>query len=51
VSHDAFNCALLPLIDPSLTDIEQRTGCWNQLGFVGGVSRVDACNLKPSTGV
>jgi broad specificity phosphatase PhoE len=41
VSHDAFNCALLPLVDPSLTDIEQRTGCWNQLRFVGGVWRVD----------
>jgi broad specificity phosphatase PhoE len=47
VSHDAFNCALLQLIDPSLTDIEQRTGCWNQLSFVGGVWRVDAYNLKP----
>jgi probable phosphoglycerate mutase len=46
--HSTAHCSLT---DPSLTDIEQRTGCWNQLSFVGGVWRVDAYNLKPSTGV
>jgi broad specificity phosphatase PhoE len=47
VSHDAFNCALMVQIDPSLTDIEQRTGCWNQLSLGDGGWRVDAYNLKP----
>jgi broad specificity phosphatase PhoE len=49
VSHDAFNCALIAQIDSSLADVEQRTGCWNQLSFVGGVWGVDAYNLKPDT--
>jgi probable phosphoglycerate mutase len=34
-------------IDPSLRDIEQRTGCWNQLSLGDGGWRVDAYNLKP----
>lgn len=47
VSHDAFNRALLGQIDASLTDVEQRTGCWNQLSLSDGVWRVDAYDLKP----
>ena len=47
VSHDAFNGALLATLDPTLTGIGQRTGCWNQLSFVDGAWRVDAYDLKP----
>jgi glucosyl-3-phosphoglycerate phosphatase len=47
VSHDAFNRALLGQIDASLTNVEQPTGCWNQLSFVDGGWRVDAYALKP----
>ena len=48
VSHDAFNRALIADIDPTLTDVEQRTACWNQLSLVDGLWRVDAYNQKPS---
>ncbi len=48
VSHDAFNRALLQQIDPTLTNIGQRTACWNQLSFVDGAWRVDAYDQKPS---
>jgi probable phosphoglycerate mutase len=48
VSHDAFNRALLAQLDPTLTDIGQRTGCWNQLSLVDGTWRVDGYDLKPS---
>lgn len=47
VSHDAFNCALLGQLDPSLTDVRQRTACWNQLSFIAGAWRVDAYDLTP----
>jgi broad specificity phosphatase PhoE/predicted GNAT family acetyltransferase len=47
VSHDAVNRALLEQLDPSLTDIEQRTACWNQLSYVDGAWRVDGYDLKP----
>jgi broad specificity phosphatase PhoE len=47
VSHDAFNRALIADIDPSLTDVEQRTACWNQLSLVDGLWCVDAYNQKP----
>jgi broad specificity phosphatase PhoE len=47
VSHDGFNRALLAQIDPALTDIGQRTGCWNQLSYVDGAWRVDAYDQKP----
>lgn len=47
VSHDAFNRALLEQLDPSLTDIGQRTACWNQLSCVDGAWRVDGYDLKP----
>jgi broad specificity phosphatase PhoE len=47
VSHDAFNCALLTQIDPSLTDIGQRTACWNQLSLIDGAWRVDGYDIKP----
>ncbi|HUO39634.1 MAG TPA: histidine phosphatase family protein [Mycobacterium sp.] len=47
VSHDAFNRALLGQIDAALTDVEQRTGCWNQLSLVGGAWRVQGYNHKP----
>jgi broad specificity phosphatase PhoE len=42
VSHDAFIRALLAQLDPSLSHIGQRTGCWNQLSFIDGMWRVDA---------
>lgn len=45
VSHDAFNRALLGQLDPSLSDVEQRTACWNQLSRVDGQWRVDAYDL------
>jgi broad specificity phosphatase PhoE/predicted GNAT family acetyltransferase len=48
VSHDAVNRALLEQLDPSLTDIGQRTACWNELDRVDGTWRVDGYDLKPS---
>jgi broad specificity phosphatase PhoE len=45
VSHDAFNRALLGQLDPSLSDVDQQTACWNQLSRVDGQWRVDAYNL------
>jgi len=47
VSHDAVNRALLEQLDPSLTDIGQRTACWNELKRVDGTWRVDGYDLKP----
>jgi broad specificity phosphatase PhoE len=47
VSHDAFNRALLGQIDPSLTNVRQRTACWNQLSFSDHTWRVDAYDQKP----
>jgi broad specificity phosphatase PhoE/predicted GNAT family acetyltransferase len=47
VSHDAVNRALLEQLDPSLTDIGQRTACWNELNRVDGTWRVDGYDLKP----
>lgn len=47
VSHDAFNRALLQQVDPALTDIDQRTACWNELSFADGAWRVDAYDQKP----
>ncbi len=47
VSHDAVNRALLEQLDPTLTDIGQRTACWNQLSRVDGAWRVDGYDLKP----
>ena len=46
VSHDAVNRALLEQLDPTLTDIGQRTACWNELGR-DGTWRVDGYDLKP----
>lgn len=48
VSHDATNRALLGALDPSLTDIGQRTACWNQLSRVDGAWRVEAYDQKPT---
>jgi broad specificity phosphatase PhoE len=45
VSHDAFNRALLSQLDPVLSDVRQRTACWNQLTQVDGVWRVEAYDL------
>ena len=45
VSHDAFNRALLGQLDPSLSDVDQRTACWNQLSLVDGAWQVDAYDL------
>jgi broad specificity phosphatase PhoE len=45
VSHDAFNRALLGQLDPALTDVGQRTACWNELTRCDGVWRVDAYDL------
>lgn len=47
VSHDAFNRALLQQLDPVLTDIGQRTACWNQLSLVDGVWQVDGYDMTP----
>ncbi len=47
VSHDAFNCALLRQLDPSLSHISQRTACWNQLSLVDGTWAVDAYDCTP----
>jgi broad specificity phosphatase PhoE len=45
VSHDAFNRALLGQLDPTLSDVPQRTACWNQLSLVDGAWRVDAYDM------
>jgi broad specificity phosphatase PhoE len=45
VSHDAFNRALLGQLDPALSDVRQRTACWNQLSLVDGAWQVDAYDL------
>lgn len=45
VSHDAFNRALLGQLDAALVDVDQRTGCWNELSRVDGQWRVDAHDL------
>jgi broad specificity phosphatase PhoE len=45
VSHDAFNRALLGQLDRALSDVRQRTACWNQLSLVDGLWRVDAYDL------
>lgn len=45
VSHDAFNRALLGQLDPSLSDVDQRTACWNQLSRVDDQWRVDAYDV------
>ncbi|CAG7640221.1 histidine phosphatase family protein [Rhodococcus opacus] len=41
VSHDAVNRALRACLDPNLTDIGQRTACWNQLTHRDGAWHVD----------
>lgn len=46
VSHEAFNRALLRVLDPELANIRQRTACWNQLNFIAGQRRVDAYDIK-----
>jgi broad specificity phosphatase PhoE len=52
VSHDAFNRALLAQIDPALSDIGQRTGCWNQLSSAQlRRRRVAGGRLRCQTGV
>ena len=45
VSHDAFNRALLGQLDRALTDVGQRTACWNQLSLIDGAWGVDAYDL------
>jgi broad specificity phosphatase PhoE len=45
VSHDAFNRALLGQLDLALTDVDQRTACWNQLSLIDGAWQVDAYDL------
>lgn len=47
VSHDAFNRALLGQLDPALSDVRQRTACWNQLSLIDGGWRVDAYDVVP----
>ncbi|PQP13900.1 histidine phosphatase family protein [Rhodococcus opacus] len=47
VSHDAVNRALLARLDPDLTDIGQRTACWNQLTHRDGTWHVDLFDQKP----
>lgn len=45
VSHDAFNRALLGQLDSALTDVRQRTACWNELTRIDGRWRVEAYDL------
>lgn len=45
VSHDAFNRTLLGQLDSALTDVRQRTACWNELTRIDGRWRVDAYDL------
>jgi broad specificity phosphatase PhoE len=47
VSHDAFNTVLLAALDPTLQDISQHTGCYNQLSRVENRWRVDFYNRVP----
>jgi len=47
VSHDAFNTALLRMLDPALEGIEQRTACYNQITRVEAGWRVDFYDRKP----
>jgi glucosyl-3-phosphoglycerate phosphatase len=47
VSHDAFNTALLRMLDPALEGTTQRTACYNQLSRVGAHWRVDFYHRKP----
>jgi broad specificity phosphatase PhoE len=47
VSHDAFNTALLRMLDPTLEGIEQRTACYNQLSRVEAGWRIDFYDRKP----
>jgi broad specificity phosphatase PhoE len=47
VSHHAFNRALLQRLEPSLTDIGQRTACFNELSRIDGAWRVDGYDIKP----
>ena len=47
VSHDAFNTALLRMLDPTLEGIEQRTACYNQITRVEAGWRVDFYDRKP----
>ena len=47
VSHDAFNTALIRMLDPSLDGINQRTACYNQISRHEGRWRVDFYDRKP----
>lgn len=47
VSHDAFNTALLRMLDPDLDRVEQRTACYNQLSRADERWRVDFYDRKP----
>lgn len=47
VSHDAFNTALLRMLDPALERIKQRTACYNQISRSEGRWRVDFYDRKP----
>lgn len=47
VSHDAFNTALLRMLDPELGGVGQRTACYNQLSRLDGRWRVDFYDRKP----
>jgi broad specificity phosphatase PhoE len=47
VSHDAFNTALLRMLDPALEGIDQRTACYNQISRIGAGWRVDFYDRKP----
>ncbi|MEE2854038.1 MAG: histidine phosphatase family protein [Actinomycetota bacterium] len=47
VSHDAFNTALLRMLDPTLEGINQRTACYNLISRLGGRWRVDFYDRRP----
>lgn len=47
VSHDAFNTALLKMLDPTLDGVTQRTACYNQISRREGRWAVDFYDRKP----
>jgi hypothetical protein len=46
-SYEASNSALPARIDPTLSEIGQRTACLEQLSYVDGARGVDAYDVKP----
>jgi len=51
VSHDAVNRALLEQLDPSLTDIGQRTACWTNSAASTAPGESTATTSNPTSHV